>query len=74
MLKIFKIEGSGHYAGGVVLVAAHTAEEAAMVGNSQSSRTWNVGYDANSAVEVNNIVYSGGGNEPTLILHYEMGE
>ena len=74
MLNIYKIEGQGHYGGGVVLVAANTPEEAADIGNKLSSNIWNVRYEPSKAVQVNNINYSGAGNEAQVILHYEMGE
>ncbi len=74
MLNIYKIEGHGNYGGGVVLIAANTPEEAAYVGNKLSSDTWNVTYDPSKAKQVNNINYSGAGNEAQVILHYEMGE
>ncbi len=68
-MKIFKIEGDGDFAGGVVLVAANSAEQAAEMGNKLSSATWGVLYEAKDAVEVSGVY-----TEPTVILHYEMGE
>ena len=68
-MRIFKIEGDGNYAGGVVLVAANSAEEAAEMGNKLSSAMWGVKYEAMDAVEVSGVY-----TEPTVILHYETGE
>lgn len=68
-MKIFKIEGYGNYAGGVILVAANSAEQAAEMGNGLSGTTWNVTFKAKDAVEVSGVY-----TEPTVILHYETGE
>jgi hypothetical protein len=62
MLKIYKIE------------AANSADEAADLANKNTVFPWNVFYDARNAVEINNIGYTGGGNEATLIINYAMGE
>ncbi len=74
MLHIHKVVGQGHYGGGAVLVAANTPEEAAVIGNRLSSDIWNVVYNSSKAEQINNINYSGAGNEAQVILHYEMGE
>ncbi len=74
MLNIYKIVGQGRYGGGVVLVAANTPKEAAAIGNRLSGDIWNVVYKQSKAEQINNINYSGVGNEAQVILHYEMGE
>lgn len=71
-MKVFKIEGFGDYAGGVVLIVAESAEQAARLGNQESNTTWNVEYDPKDAVEVQGIKHDA--KEPTIILHYETGE
>ncbi len=74
-MKIFKIEGFGHYSGGVVLVAANTKREAVEVANEQSHNShWSVKYSYEDTVLVNNIQYTGNSDKPVVLLHYEMGE
>jgi len=74
MLKIYKIEGNGNYSGGIVVVAANSAGEAASFANKNTVYPWNISYEAKNAVEINNIGYTGGGDEATLIINYAMGE
>ncbi len=71
-MRIFKIEGQGNYAGGVFLVAAESAEQAADLGNELVDTLWCIKYKAEDAEEMKDLKYAKKG--PAVILHYESGE
>jgi len=71
-MKLYKIEGHGKYAGGVVLVAAYDAEQAANLGNRGSGPIWRVVFKPEDAIEMHKLKYTG--RSPQVILHYETGE